>query len=71
MKTFVLRVEVDETGTVIGVVERVRTGEKERFQGYEMLGEVIRRMVATEGALPTILRSPLRSCDGPPATTDP
>ncbi len=39
MKTFVLRVEVDETGHVVGVVERVRTREKERFRGYGMLIE--------------------------------
>lgn len=45
MTTFVLRLEVDETGDVAGVVERVRTGEKERFRGYAMLCEVIRRMV--------------------------
>jgi hypothetical protein len=45
MTTFVLRVEIDETGDVTGVVERVRTGEKERFRGYGMLGDVLRRMM--------------------------
>lgn len=49
MKTFVLRVEVDEAGDVTGVVERVRTGEKERFLGYGMLRDVIRRMVDRHG----------------------
>jgi hypothetical protein len=52
MPTFVLRVEIDETGDVTGVVERVRTGEKERFRGYEMLSDVLRRMMdrSTEAA---------------------
>jgi hypothetical protein len=50
MKTFVLRLEVDETGRVVGIVERVRTGEKERFQGYAMLAEVIRRLAGAECA---------------------
>jgi hypothetical protein len=45
MPTFVLRVEVDDTGNVTGVVERVRTGEKERFRGYAMLSDVVRRML--------------------------
>ena len=49
MRTFVLRVEIDETGDVTGVVERVRTGEKERFRGYAMLADVIRRMVDARG----------------------
>jgi hypothetical protein len=48
MKTFVLRVELDPTSSVVGVVERVRTGEKERFRGYEMLVEIVRRMLAAD-----------------------
>ena len=48
MTTFILRLEVDDIGDVIGIVERVRTGEKQRFHGYAMLGEVIRRMVASD-----------------------
>jgi len=31
-----------------GVVERVRTGEKERFQGVEALGAAIGRMAGRE-----------------------
>ena len=52
MKTFVLRLEVDETGCVVGVVERVRTGEKERFRGYGPLSDVVRRMVDADEVEP-------------------
>jgi hypothetical protein len=31
--TFIVRVSRDEAGRLAGVVERVRTGQKERFQG--------------------------------------
>ena len=49
MKTFIVRLDVDELGRVVGVVERARTGEKERFHGYEMLLEVVSRMAADDG----------------------
>jgi hypothetical protein len=39
--TFIVRLTVAEDGTVNGVVERPRTGEKERFEGTEALGGVI------------------------------
>jgi hypothetical protein len=48
MKAFVLRMDIDMAGQVTGVVERVRTGEKARFLGYEMLVEIVSRMVASE-----------------------
>lgn len=48
MKTLILRLEVDEAGRVLGVVERVRTGEKERFLGYPMLGDVVRHLIETD-----------------------
>jgi hypothetical protein len=48
MKTFVLRVELDPTSSVVGVVERVRTGEKERFRGYDMLVEIVHRMLSAD-----------------------
>ena len=53
MKTFIVRLEVDEVGDVLGVVERVRSGAKERFRGYPMLGDVVRRMVAADDGLVT------------------
>lgn len=43
--TFVIRLSVDETGRVTSVVERVRTGEKERVYGFEAISSVIARMV--------------------------
>ena len=47
--TFILRVSVDEAGRVSGIVERARTGEKERFQGLEALGPLIAHLVEDAG----------------------
>ncbi len=47
--TFVVRVFPDDSGQLAGIVERVRTGEKARFETAEGIGEVIARMVAGEG----------------------
>lgn len=49
--TFIVRLMRDDTGTVRGVVERARTGAKERFEGYEALGAVIARMLDGESVL--------------------
>jgi hypothetical protein len=47
--TFILRlVNIDETGRVAGVVERVKTGEKQRFDGIEAISPLIARMVKEE-----------------------
>jgi hypothetical protein len=46
--TFILRLSLDESGRVCGLVERVRTGAKERFYGLEDFSAVIARMVANE-----------------------
>jgi hypothetical protein len=35
----------DAAGGVEGIVERARTGEKERFRGFPALGDLIARMV--------------------------
>lgn len=43
LMTFVVRVTVDEAGRMSGIVERVRTGEKERFEGVEAIGSLILR----------------------------
>jgi hypothetical protein len=51
--TFIVRTSRDPGGRLSGVVERVRTGEKERFTGSDGLGRLIERMVtATEGGTP-------------------
>ncbi len=48
--TFILRLSRDETGRITGIVERVRTGEKERVDALDALAQVIGRMVANEAA---------------------
>jgi hypothetical protein len=47
--TFVVRVAPDDTGRLTGIVERVRTGEKHRFEGEAAIGQIIARIVASEG----------------------
>ena len=47
--TFIVRVSRDDQDCVIGIVERARTGQKERFRGLEHLAEVIARMLTPEG----------------------
>lgn len=46
--TFIVRLFTDEAGRVIGIVERVRTGEKQRFEGVEAIGPIIARIVKEE-----------------------
>jgi hypothetical protein len=46
MTTVVLRVQLDPTDSGGGVVEQVRTGARERFSSYEMLVDVVCRMLA-------------------------
>ena len=62
MKSFILRLDVDECGGVAGIVERVRTGEKERFRGYAMLAEIVRRMAAADDGGPPRSTLRLRDC---------
>jgi hypothetical protein len=42
---FVVRVIPDEAGGLVGVIERVRTGEKERFHDAAAIGPLIARML--------------------------
>jgi hypothetical protein len=46
--TFVVRLSRDEAGRVTGIVERVRTGEKERFEGLAAIATSIARMVEAD-----------------------
>jgi hypothetical protein len=46
--TFIVRLTLSDGGTVSGVVERVRSGEKQRFQGVGELAEVVGAMVERE-----------------------
>jgi hypothetical protein len=43
--TFIVRVSRDDEGHLIGIVERTRTGQKERFHGVAGIGPVIARML--------------------------
>jgi hypothetical protein len=46
--TFVVRLARDEGGRVTGIVERVRTGEKARFESVAAIAAVIARMVEAD-----------------------
>ncbi|MGH7266945.1 MAG: hypothetical protein ACREMB_19155 [Candidatus Rokuibacteriota bacterium] len=48
--TFIVRLSRDEAGRVAGIVERVRTGEKERFEGVAAIATSIARMVEADHA---------------------
>lgn len=59
--TFVVRIDRDDGGNVTGVIERVRTGEKEPFRGLESIGGLIARMLEAEGGpTPTPGARPLK-----------
>jgi hypothetical protein len=47
--TFVLRLVRDEAGRLTGILERVRTGEKQRFEGLAAIAPLIARMLTGEG----------------------
>jgi hypothetical protein len=46
--TFLVRVTREPDGRVGGTVERVRTGEKERFTGIRGIGSAIVRMLEAD-----------------------
>ena len=46
---FIVRLARDPTGRVTGIVERVRTGEKERVAAMEEIGGVLTAMLEREG----------------------
>lgn len=46
--SFVVRVSRDGAGRLSGVVERVRTGEKRRFQDLDAVSRLIARMLDDE-----------------------
>ena len=47
--TLLVRASRDAGGRLHGIVERVKTGEKEQFAGAEALARVIEQMIATTG----------------------
>ena len=46
--TFIVRASRDTRGRLHGIVERVKTGEKQRFTGADGLGGVIEKMLVAE-----------------------
>jgi hypothetical protein len=46
--TFIIRITHDSARHVSGTVERVRTGEKERFTDTAAVGAVIERMLESD-----------------------
>ena len=44
--TFVVRISCHADGGVSGVIERVKTGSKRRFEGCDGLGALVARMLA-------------------------
>lgn len=45
---FIVRLTRDPAGRVTGVVERVRTGEKERFTGVEEIGPLVAELLVRD-----------------------
>jgi hypothetical protein len=60
--TFIVRVSQNESGRIAGVVERVRTGEKERVDGLEAISAAIARML---GADPQAFHTPASTSSTP------
>ena len=58
--SFIVRVSLDRSGQLTGVVERVATGAKQTFTGVDAIGTVIACMLA-----PTLRPVPL--AERPPA----
>jgi hypothetical protein len=46
--TFIVRVSRNESGRIAGVMERVRTGEKERVDGLGAITVAIARMLGAD-----------------------
>jgi hypothetical protein len=46
--TLIVRLARDAAGAITGVIERVRTGQKERFEGIDGLTAVVTRLAAQE-----------------------
>jgi hypothetical protein len=46
--TFIVRLSRDETGRLTGIVERVRTGQKERFEELAAIAALIARMAEAD-----------------------
>ena len=65
--TFIVRVTPADADQLTGTVERVRTGEKQRFIGLEGLGALIAGMVGEATKQPEASTAP-QSPDESPST---
>jgi hypothetical protein len=63
--TFIVRLARTGADDVDGIAERVRTGEKARFRGFDALGPTIRRMLGSD--VPDAGMVPEGSRSRPPA----
>jgi hypothetical protein len=63
--TFIVRLGPARGGRLTGVVERVRTGEKHRFDGLDHLGAILGR-AAPAAAGPRAAEAPPSPRPGPP-----
>jgi hypothetical protein len=43
--TFIVRMSANETGDIVGTIEHVRSGRKERFAGVEAISGVIGSLI--------------------------
>lgn len=53
--TFVVRLQRQGAREIVGVVERVKTGEKVRFEGVEGIGPAIAGLLESAAAARTIV----------------
>jgi len=52
--SFIVRISRHASGRMTGVVERVKNGQKERFEGFEGLAPALARMTRPEDFTPTV-----------------
>ncbi len=51
--TFIVRVSLDESGQLRGIVEQVKTGRKQEFDSADAICRIIERLVEAEHERPS------------------
>ncbi len=51
--TFIVRVSLDESGRLRGIVEQVKTGRKQQFDSADAICRIIERLVEAEHERPS------------------
>jgi hypothetical protein len=64
LMTFIVRVTGTHLDRITGHVEQVRTGERHRFDGVEMIGPLVARLMSEAGAARTPSGPELRTEGG-------